>query len=63
LLSGFGTRVQYSAFEVIQTKPMLTRIEWILEDDDNVRVYRVRDGDPTIMRAGARLTELDVDVI
>ena len=50
-LSGFGYRVQESAFEAMLTKPqlakLLTKIEQFSQDEDNIRIYKIR-GDAAV---------------
>ena len=46
LLLGFGERVQGSSFEAMLTKAqlarLLSRIERLIQSEDNVRIYRIR---------------------
>jgi CRISPR-associated endonuclease Cas2 len=46
ILSGFGYRVQESAFEAMLTKAQLTKllikIERFSKEEDNIRIYKIR---------------------
>ena len=50
-LSGFGYRVQESAFEAILTKTqltkLLTKIHRFSKEEDNIRIYKIR-GDAAV---------------
>src|SRR5271155_4509598 len=50
-LSGFGYRVQESAFEAMLTKAqltkLLTKIEHFSKEEDNIRIYKIR-GDAAV---------------
>ena len=66
LLSGYGTRVQKSAFEARLTKKQYARllhdIKKMLKADDNVRIYKLRSYDE-IKTFGDKKYELLEDVI
>ena len=66
LLSGYGTRVQKSAFEARLTKKQYARllhdIKKMLKADDNVRIYKLRSYDE-IKTFGDKKYEILEDVI
>ncbi|MDR1448076.1 MAG: CRISPR-associated endonuclease Cas2 [Candidatus Ancillula sp.] len=62
ILSGFGERVQFSAFEAILTKQQFQKMQkmlnGVLEDDDKVRIYKIRGtGAVTIYGKGELVTD------
>lgn len=66
LLSSYGSRVQKSAFEARLTKKqyakMMSEIQKLLKDDDNVRIYRLT-GYEEIKTFGSRDYETFEDVV
>ena len=66
LLSGYGSRVQKSAFEARLTKKQYARllhdIKKMLKADDNVRIYKLRSYDE-IKTFGDKKYEILEDVI
>jgi CRISPR-associated endonuclease Cas2 len=68
LLSGYGFRIQKSAFEAILTKPkytkMLQALKKLVNDEDNIRIYRIRGiGEVTIFGSGELIENEDVVVL
>lgn len=67
-LSGFGFRVQKSAFEAILTKPqlarLLTKIEHFSHKEDNIRIYKIRGtGAVTFYGTGQLVSPEDITFI
>ncbi|BCQ10561.1 CRISPR-associated endoribonuclease Cas2 [Mycobacterium heckeshornense] len=67
-LSGFGYRVQESAFEAVLTKAQLTRlmtrVERFSKEGDNIRIYKIRgDAAVTFYGEGRLISAEDIEFI
>jgi CRISPR-associated protein Cas2 len=68
LLNGYGFRIQKSAFEAILAKPkyakMLQALEKLIDEEDDIRIYRIRGiGEVTIFGSGELVENEDVVVL